>query len=135
MKDKKLIITTAIITLAVLVVAFIGFLQTGNSITVQNQQMQKNNENITLIVNLFGSNKTFSYFPTGNASALETLEKNNIVNATNSKYGAFVNCINSVCSGNNYYWMYYINGKSASVGASSYFPKSNDTIEFKYEKE
>jgi hypothetical protein len=48
--------------------------------------------------------------------------------------GDFVNCINDVCSTKDYYWMYYINGQAASVGAGGYLVENNDTIEFIYEK-
>ncbi len=32
------------------------------------------------------------------------------------------------------YWMFYVNGKKASVGVSSFFPKAGDVITMKYEK-
>jgi hypothetical protein len=50
--------------------------------------------------------------------------------------GKFVEEINGVKNSptTNEYWGYYINGKSAQIGASSYILKEGDNIEWKYAK-
>ena len=45
--------------------------------------------------------------------------------------GFFVNDIGSLHNGNGKYLFYYINGKEASVGVSSYIPKDGDVVEWK----
>ena len=45
--------------------------------------------------------------------------------------GFFISDINSLHNGNGKYLFYYINGKEASVGVSSYFPEDGDVIEWK----
>ncbi len=127
MKTKSLIIVL------VAVIAIIGIFIIGGLPSANTTKNQNTNENVTLAVNMFNNSKSFSY-EFQNISALGLLEKNNTVNVTDSKYGKFVNCINSVCSNNNYYWIYYVNNKEAQLGAASYYVKGNDTIEFKYEK-
>lgn len=53
-----------------------------------------------------------------------------------SGLGFFVEEINGLKNNSQpgYYWIYYVNGKSASVGISNYIIKSNDLIVWKYEK-
>lgn len=55
---------------------------------------------------------------------------------TNYSYGAFVEEIDSLANNpaNSMYWLYYMNGKLASVGASSMKIKKGDEILWKYEK-
>ncbi len=49
-------------------------------------------------------------------------------------YGEYIISINNKKQENNYYWNYYINGKYAPVGVSSYKIKENDVYTFKLEK-
>jgi hypothetical protein len=48
--------------------------------------------------------------------------------------GFFVEEINGVKNAAGNYWFYYINGKSAAVGITSYVLKANDIINWQYEK-
>ena len=125
MKANRIAIALAITAVLISTLAVIGFLQT--------RDIPSGTGKVTLEITSFGSTETNTYDFT-NLTALQLLEEHNSVNVTNSKFGAFVNCINSVCSGNNFYWIYYINGKSADVGAGSYWVKNDDSIEFMYEK-
>lgn len=63
-------------------------------------------------------------------------EKNNsnlnLVGKTSPGLGFFVTEIGSLKSTDTKYIVYYINGESAMVGISSYFPKDGDVIEWKY---
>lgn len=53
-----------------------------------------------------------------------------------SGIGFFVDEMNGIRNDpkNSLYWGYYINGKSASIGASAYVLKNNDNILWKYDK-
>lgn len=48
--------------------------------------------------------------------------------------GFFIDSINGKANANGMYWMLYINGVSASAGASSVIVKPSDTILWRYEK-
>ena len=50
-----------------------------------------------------------------------------------SGLGFFVNEINGVMGTPGKYWIYYVNDKEASVGASNYILKDGDTISWKQE--
>ncbi len=127
--ERGIVIIWTILVLA----AIAGAISAGGYLQIKSELANGRGENVKLQINTFGNLKEESYKP-ANITALQLLQMNNSVNATNSAYGAFVNCINDVCSTNDYYWMYYVNGKAASVGAGSYLVKGNDTIEFRYEK-
>ncbi len=49
------------------------------------------------------------------------------------RMGAFVNEINGIKGKSGAYWIYYVNGKEASVGVSSYILKEGDSILWKQE--
>lgn len=53
-----------------------------------------------------------------------------------SGLGFFVEEINGVSQNpkQGYYWIYYVNGKAASLGVSQYKIKNNDIINWRYEK-
>ena len=55
---------------------------------------------------------------------------------TYSGMGAYITSICGVAPNHEakMYWMYYVNGKKANVGVSSYVPNQNDVITWKYEK-
>lgn len=56
---------------------------------------------------------------------------------TSKKYqdlGYLIESINGKANADGFYWTLYINGAYATVGASTYIPKSNDIIAWKYEK-
>ena len=50
-----------------------------------------------------------------------------------SDLGYYIKSINGQPETFGRYWMYYVNGKSASVGVSSYILKANDVITWKLE--
>jgi len=64
---------------------------------------------------------------------LKSLEDLDIETETGD-YGEYIISINDKKQENNYYWNYYINGKYAPVGVSSYKIKENDVYTFKLEK-
>lgn len=122
MRNKILILVLAALLIAILGLSVAGYFQANKA---------ENKGKVTLKTNVLGVTKEKTY-EFENLTALELLQKDNRVNLTFSGYGAFVQCINSICSNSNYYWMYYVNNELAAVGASDYKIKNNDTIEFKY---
>ena len=48
--------------------------------------------------------------------------------------GEFVESINGIKPDSKHFWKFFINGKSASVGASSYVTKSTDVLEWKLDE-
>ncbi|MBM6619916.1 DUF4430 domain-containing protein [Bacillus suaedaesalsae] len=52
---------------------------------------------------------------------------------TKYPFGVMIDSINGISATSSNYWMLYINGKSADVGADGYKIKNGDTISFKYE--
>ena len=66
-------------------------------------------------------------------------EKNTEDNLFNFKYteyaslGSFITEINGIKGTSGKYWIYYVNGKEASVGVSKYILKSGDIISWKQE--
>jgi hypothetical protein len=55
------------------------------------------------------------------------------VGYTESAYGKMITTIKGVASEGTYYWAFYVNGKSANVGADSYPLQPGDQISFQYE--
>ncbi len=124
MRNKILIPVLAALLIVIAVFSIAGYFQLNKT---------ENKGKVTLMTNVLGVTKEKTY-EFANLTALELLQKDNLVNLTYSSYGAFVQCINDICSNSNYYWMYYVNSELAPVGASDYRIKNNDTIEFRYEK-
>jgi len=121
--------TSALVLISLLLLAITaGLAFTGYSV---NKGKSETKGKVILEVDVLG-NMNQKIYDFENITALELLQKENNVNLTYSKYGAFVECINAICSNNDDYWMYYVNGEMASVGAGDYSVRNNDTIEFKY---
>jgi len=58
------------------------------------------------------------------------------VDYTEYDFGIFINAIEGIENDEekSMNWMYYVNGKKAEIGAREYIVKSDDNIEWKYEK-
>lgn len=73
------------------------------------------------------------------ASALDLLQKASSENGftvivEESSYGKFISAIGDKKGGtDNKYWMFYVNGEQAQVGAADYKVRNGDLIEFKFE--
>ncbi|HKU18945.1 MAG TPA: DUF4430 domain-containing protein [Candidatus Saccharimonadales bacterium] len=75
-----------------------------------------------------------SYQGEAGKSALVLLKTHASVVTKNSSYGVYVESINGVAGGtSSKYWMLYVNGKQAQVGASSYITKAGDVVTWKFE--
>ena len=71
-----------------------------------------------------------------NKTALDLLRASYTLQTKNfgSGLGEFVEEINGTKPAKNEFWAFYVNGKSSNVGASSYFPKDGDSLEWKIDK-
>lgn len=67
-------------------------------------------------------------------SALELLKANATVETQSFDFGEMVTSVNGIPSTSDYFWLYYVNGEPAQVGADTYITKSTDTIEWRYEQ-
>lgn len=73
-----------------------------------------------------------SYKGVSGKNALELLKMHAHITTKSTSFGPLVESINGVQGGGKY-WMLYVNGKQAAVGAAAYVTKSADTIEWKFE--
>ncbi|MCL2383691.1 MAG: DUF4430 domain-containing protein [Oscillospiraceae bacterium] len=55
------------------------------------------------------------------------------IESESTPYGAFISAINGEEQGDNYFWLYYVNGDFATVGVENYTVQDNDRIEFRLE--
>ena len=68
-------------------------------------------------------------------NALELLKVGNKVETKSfGSAGEFVESINGIKPDTQHFWKFFINGKSASVGAGNYVTKSSDVLEWKLDK-
>lgn len=65
-------------------------------------------------------------------TVLEQLQQKADVVVKDSDFGPFVESINSV-SGGGKYWVFYVDGQMANVGAGEYKTKGGEKIEWKFE--
>jgi hypothetical protein len=74
-----------------------------------------------------------SYDGKNGVNAFVLLKKYAVVQAKHYSFGYLVTSINGVAGNGPKYWTFFVNGKEASVGASSYITKSSDTITWRLE--
>ena len=84
----------------------------------------------------FGTEKkSFEISTTGQTSLFELIQKTDLQIETENfpPIGKMIVSINGFKNGTDgKYWQYWINGQYAQIGASSYKPKPNDSIEWKF---
>ncbi len=47
-------------------------------------------------------------------------------------FGKFITSINGIAANTTHNWFFFVNGQPAGVGADSYYPLGNDTLEFRF---
>jgi hypothetical protein len=72
-----------------------------------------------------------SYDGKNGDNAYALLQQYATVKAKHYSFGYLVTSINGIVGNGPKYWTFYVNGKEASVGASSYVTKDSDTIMWK----
>jgi hypothetical protein len=77
-----------------------------------------------------------TYAATAGKTALEQLlELNDTVVTQEASYGTYVDSINGLKGGENgAYWIFFVNGEMASVGADAYIAEGGELIEWKYQE-
>jgi hypothetical protein len=67
-------------------------------------------------------------------NVLEQLTAHAVVETKDSQYGAYVDSINGKKGGDDgKYWVFYVDGQMAQVGAEAYTTKGGELIEWKFE--
>lgn len=80
-------------------------------------------------------NQNITYQGVEGKNALELLKsKATVQTQTYEGIGELVTSINGIASTADNYWIFYVNGQQAQVGADAYITKSTDTIEWRYEQ-
>lgn len=106
------------------------------SILVKEGPTNENTKNVSLTLNVFDKSYPIKTEEGINVyDAMKSIEdKSFSFKATeNPSLGYFVEEINGVKSTPGKYWIYYVNGKEASVGISKYILKNGDIISWKQE--
>ena len=116
LKSKIVLISAAVVIVGVGAGIGIHDAQSGHVQTVTNAQHK-----LTQI----------SYSGQKGVDAYTLLKKHAVVQAKHYSFGYLVTSIDGVAGNGPKYWTFYINGKEASVGASSYITKSGDIIAWK----
>ncbi len=68
----------------------------------------------------------------GPGNVLELLNESHKVVTEDTKWGPYVKCIDDLCANTTHFWLYYVNGKLAPVGAHLYNATENDTILWRF---
>lgn len=104
----------------------------------KNSQPQAERSAIRVFQSVEGSNlnTSDSIQVSGSETALQLLKSGHQVQTKDfgKDLGEFVESIDGIKPGKDRFWAFYINGRSSSVGASSYAPKAGDRLEWKLEK-
>ena len=109
-----------------------------SDITTQINSSKKNSVHTSAVTIVAGDTKINLVLPQGSSlyDALVLAQQNKQIIFSGTSYpslGFFVTDIGVLHSGNGKNLLYYINGKEAQVGISSYQPKDGDTISWKLE--
>jgi len=96
----------------------------------------ENIKNISVDINVF--NKSYSIKIQENGSVYDAMksisdESFSFKSTNHAGLGYFIESINGVKGEPGKYWIYYVNGKEASVGVSNYILKDGDSILWKQE--
>jgi hypothetical protein len=78
--------------------------------------------------------KVISYDGQDGKTALQILDEKYDIKTEQSSIGVFVNSIDGTDNTNDSYWMFYVDGQLAPVGADQYKTKAGEKIEWRYEK-
>ena len=139
--NKKLLknLIFVLVPIAILILASITLVSTG-IITFEKPENRSNEITVTLTIE---NNKNISSYEinTDNATAFEVLEQAS--EETDLTFGAdyyeefqshIINSINGMGGSDNKYWMFYLNGEMAPVGADQQYVEDGDVITFKLEE-
>ncbi len=89
--------------------------------------------NVQTLTNSQHQLSQISYDGQTGINAFVLLKKYATVQAKHYSFGYLVTSINGIAGNGPKYWTFFVNGKEASVGASSYVTKNSDKITWKLE--
>ncbi len=118
----KGIITLSVLAAIVCLLAFGGYVVGSSDINA--------GEEVTVIITTLGKTST-ERFDVSVSTALDLLKAKHDVKTTSDYY---IKCIDDVCTGSEYFWSFYVNGKMFPKSASTYQVKRGDIIEFRFGK-
>ena len=93
----------------------------------------------TLLITGTATPRSMTFDLSGTLTALDLLTRAGLregfaIETEQFDFGTIVNAIDGVRGGDGEkYWLYYINGQQATVGADAYTVKPGDAIEFRFE--
>ncbi len=120
MKTKYLLISVA-----VLIVVLVGWFIFGKEISTEEISNNSINPNSNV------SNETsFSYDCEQGKSAFEVLDLKADIEYSESSFGKLVTSINNISQGDGKYWLYSIDNKEATVGATAYLCQGSEEIKW-----
>ncbi len=126
MKRRSLLAT--ILGIAVLALAVVWFWFNGLNFNLKRAETNANSTSLNTNTQV-QLPSLVSYPGEDGQSALELLKAKHEVVETDG----FVKAIDGRASSTTSYWLYYVNGNAAEVGAKDYVTKSTDTIEWRFE--
>jgi len=115
------VLTLSVLAILVAMLAFGGYVAGSRDVS--------SGKEATLIITTLGKT-SIEKFGVSGFTALELLESTHDVETT---YG-YIKCIDSVCGGKEYHWLYYVNGKSVPKNSANHQIKRGDIIEFRFGK-
>lgn len=133
-ETKKLSLKSIVKYLAIFaLIAISGFLFLTYQNRQRNPQVQGTNDQ-KQVETAQANSYSVTYQGEDDKNVMELLKTKANVVTKQSSFGEYVDEINGIKGGtDNKYWIFYVNGKMAEVGASDYVTKSLDTIEWKFE--
>lgn len=91
------------------------------------------NEKHTQVTPAVASVQTFTYEGVDGKTALDLLKEKADAQVQESSIGSFVTSINGTENTSEQFWMFYVNGELAPMGADQYQTKNGDQIEWRFE--
>lgn len=94
--------------------------------------MMQNNSTSSVVPSPLASvgDTTFSYPCESGKSAFDVLDAKAEVEYSESSFGKLVTAINNTKQGNNKYWLYSVDDKEATVGATEYICQGDEAIKW-----
>jgi hypothetical protein len=114
----KGLLTLSILATLVTLFALGGYIAGG--------QETESGEEIKLVITTIGKT-SIERFDVDGFTALEILGSVHEVVTTSS----YITCLDNICAGRDYHWMFYVNGKISSESAAIYKAKRGDILEFR----
>jgi hypothetical protein len=96
----------------------------------RNTNRSVGNVEVSPIASVSSAGTELSYSCEVGKSAFEVLDNKAEVEFDESSFGKLVTSINNQKQGNNKYWLYSVDGKEATVGASTYICQGGEQIKW-----